>query len=74
LLLVAGDNSSCTALGIFLQDLIQSPEWGQQMHFFSFTGRSLDEKLSTVPLISKGWLWEAWLSPENGPVVKRQGK
>ena len=74
LLLVAGDNSSCTTLGIFLQDLIRSPAWGQQMHFPRLPVHSLDEKLSTVPVISKGWLWEAWLSPEKGPVVRRQEK
>lgn len=58
LLPVAGDNSSCTALGIFLQDLIRSPEWGQQTRFPRFPVHSLDEKLSTIPVISKGQLWE----------------
>lgn len=73
LLLVAGDNSSCTALDILLQDLIRSPEWRQQMHFPRYPVHSLNEKLSAVPVISKGRLWEAWLSPEKGPVVRRQG-
>lgn len=68
LLLMAGDNSRCTALGIFLQDLICSFEWGQQMHFPRSSVHSLDEKLPTVPVISKGQLWKRPCCEETGKV------
>lgn len=54
LLLVAGDNSSCPALGIFLRDLIWSPAWLQQMSSPRFPARSLGEELSLIPVISEG--------------------
>lgn len=68
LLLMAGDNSRCTALGIFLQDLVCSFEWGQQMHFPRSSVHSLDEKLPTVPVFSKGQLWKRPCCEETGKV------
>lgn len=73
LLLVAGDKSSCPALGILLQDLIRSPVRGQQVSFPRFPVPSLGEVISH-PSYLKRTARGVWFNPEKGPVVRRQRK